>query len=97
MRQTAARQLAREIAGAQTICWNGTYRWGVLMPSGTFVTDISKVWEPPRSTVVRAFDQEDTVRELFIDKSHYGALYAITDSGAAVHINGVPWQLIVTG
>ena len=97
MRQSEARQMAREIIGAQPVCKHGTQQWGVLTPCGTFVTDVSKVWEPSCTTVVRAFDQDEKVRELFIDNRDGGALYAITDSGGIVHIDGVPWQLIVTG
>lgn len=97
MRQSEARQLARDIMGAQPVCRHGMHQWGVLMPSGSIVTDVRKIWEPSRTTVIRAFDRDENVRELFIDHRGSGALYAITDSGGIVHINGAPWQLIVTG
>jgi len=97
MRQSEARQLARAIFGAHPVSKQGTHQWGVLTPSGNFVTDVGKVWEPARTTVARAFDQDEKVRELFIDDRDDGALYAVTATGAVVHIDGVPWQLIVTG
>lgn len=98
MRPARARLLARDITGAVPVRITPR-RWGVLLPGGMVVTDTSRVWAPARPTVVSdpVGGQVQPVRGLFIDNSGDGVLYGITDRGTAVRVDGVPWQLIVTG
>ncbi len=51
MTQSQARKLAREITGALAVN-NGSQRWGVILPDGTFVTDASSSWAPSKTTSV---------------------------------------------
>jgi len=96
MTQSQARKLAREITGAMAVN-NGPQRWGVILPDGTFVTDASSSWTP--STTTSVWDLGDgrraSVRRLFIDNRAEGVLCAITERGALVRVDGVPWQLVV--
>ena len=91
MTQSQARKLAREITGAMAVN-NGSQRWGVILPDGTFVTDASSTWAPTKTTSV--WDLGDgrraAVRRLFIDNCAHGVLCAITERGVLVRVDGVP-------
>jgi hypothetical protein len=94
--QTEARNLAHEITGAMAVS-NGPHRWGVILPDGKFVTDASNSWAPSKTTSVWDLGdgRQAAVRRLFIDNRDHGVLCAITERGALVRVDGVPWQLVI--
>jgi len=95
--QTEARDLAGEITGAMAVS-TGSHRWAVILPDGSFVTDASSSWTPSKTTSVWDLGdgRQAAVRRLFIDNCDDGVLCAITERGALVRVDGVPWQLVVT-